>query len=343
VQGVVDSEDIPLNISRENMQDSALIARIASVLTKKMIKFIDTEARKDAAKYATWFAEFGQFVKEGVCTDYQHKDTIAKLLRFETSVSVKDDKAATPQCSLDDYISRMPLEQNNIYYLTAPSRSFAQSSPYFENFEKKGVEVLFLYQSIDDFVMKNLGTYSKRQLVSVESANIEELQRESGDTEKSGEGGKSKKTDAGIGDKDAELEFCGWLKTALKDTCSSVKVSQRLVNTPAIIVDHESAAMRRMMKYVNQGQEDAPIPKQKMEINVGHPIIKKLASIRDSNPAVATTVAAQVFDNALIAADILDNPRTMLGRLNSILDTTLQQAVDAAPTVAEAEVTETKK
>jgi TNF receptor-associated protein 1 len=166
VQGVVDSEDIPLNISRETMQDSALHRRLRAVLTRRLLRFLETESRRDAEAYNTkFFPEFGQFLKEGAITDAPYAGDIAKLLRFEST-------AAPPGSltSLDEYVSRMPPGQGAIYYLVAPHRGIAEASPYMEGF--KGVEVLFLYSSIDDFVMNNLREYNGRKLTTAETADL---------------------------------------------------------------------------------------------------------------------------------------------------------------------------
>jgi len=281
VKGVVDSEDIPLNISRENMQDSALITRINNILTKKIIRFLDTESRRDNAMYNKWFEEFGNFIKEGVCTDFTHKDEAAKLLRFDSS-SEKDVDAKSNYVSLDDYISRMPVDQLNIFYLSAPNRTFALNSPYFEAFAKKGTEVLFLYQPIDDFVMKNLGTYQKRKLVSIESSEAHEKKDESKESKES-----------------AQIVL-DYVQETLSDRVSKVTASQRLVSSPAIVVDHESAAVRRMMKYVDTSGAAAELPKQKLEINPTHPIIANAYKIRTSRPELSKLILQQVSPPACL-------------------------------------------
>jgi len=298
VKGVVDSEDIPLNISRENMQDSALINRMRTVLTKKAIRHLASEAKKDSEKYHVWFTEFGNFMKEGVCTDFSNKNEIAKILRFDSS-SAQDEFI-----SLDEYVSRMPPSQKNIYYLNAPSRDVALVSPYYECFEKEGIEVLFLYSTIDDFVMKNLGKYNKRTLMSAESGAVDFLD-------------KDKKEDV---DQEPLLDF---FTKALGDKVQSVKVTNRPINSPAIIVDHESSSYRKMLQYVNDSSAQAgaaQVAKQKLEINPEHNVCKKLISLKDSNPDMAHLIVEQVFDNALMAADILDKPQMMLDRLNKILE-----------------------
>jgi TNF receptor-associated protein 1 len=311
VKGVVDSEDIPLNISRENLQDSALIARLNTVLTKRIIKFLDTQSKKNTQEYLKWFEEFGQFIKEGVCSDFANKNDIAKLLRYDTSLAEEDSSTGGfASHSLDDYISRMTPGQEHIYYLVAPSRSFALDSPYYEMFNKKGTEVLFLYNGMDDFVMKNLESYGTRKLVSIESTEASNYVQEDAE-EKTEEEKKAEQA--------AHESLLDFVQETLGNRVSSVTISNRLVNTPAIVVDHESASFRRMLKYVDQKNENM-LPKQKLEINPDHKIFSQIASLRDSSPQLAELITEQVFDNALIAADILDNPRTMLSRLNKILE-----------------------
>jgi TNF receptor-associated protein 1 len=175
VHGVVDSEDIPLNISRESMQDSALMKRIKAVITRRVLRFLDAEARRDAEGFnKKFFPEFGAFLKEGCVTDATYSQDIAKLLRFESSAN-----PAGTLTSLDEYISRMPVGQTSIYYLVAPHRGIAEASPYMEAFRggKGGaaadVEVLFLYSPIDDFVMNNLREFGGRKLVTAETAELD--------------------------------------------------------------------------------------------------------------------------------------------------------------------------
>jgi len=310
VKGVVDSEDIPLNISRENMQETSLITRMNNVLTKKIIKHLDQMSKKEPQKYKQFWGEFSNFVKEGVCTDAQNKDDIARLLRYDTSLGDTDP------CSLDDYIGRMPPDQSDIFYLYAPNRKYALTSPYFEAFDKAGTEVMFVYSHIDDFVFKNLTKYQKRKLVSVESAKAnpggKDPKKEEDKSEVEKEEDKQTKEDGAA--------LCTFFKETLVDNLQDVKATTRLQDSPAIVVDHESAAVRKMMKYVEGAGHQETLPKQKLEINPNHPVMQKLLKLKDTNPELAKLVAGQVFDNALLAADIMDNPRSMLGRLNKILD-----------------------
>ena len=186
MQGVVDSEDVPLNISRESMQDSALMRRIKATLTRRVLRFLEGESKRDAAAYnSSFFPEFGSFLKEGAVTDSTHAPEIARLLRWESSALPPGELT-----SFDEYISRMSPGQANIYYIVAPHRGIAETSPYLEAFRGSklpatapspnteagasvdDVEVLFLYAPIDDFVMNNLREFGGRKLVTAESADV---------------------------------------------------------------------------------------------------------------------------------------------------------------------------
>lgn len=302
IKGVVDSEDIPLNLSREHLQDSALIRRISNVLTKRALKWLDEEAKKDPSKYADFWSEFGSFLREGVCTDLTFKDDLAKLLRMESSI-IGDGKLT----SLEEYVSRMDKDAKEIFFLCAPNRSIAESSPYYEAFKAKNKEVLFLYNQLDDFVMTNLSEFNGKKVVSVESAKAKDAIKD-----------EKQETATDKLSTEEVKDFSNWMKEVLSGKVSSVAESDRLVDSPAIIVDHESASMRRMMKYIDP-QRTAELPKQALEINPKHPIIKGLNTLRTNDEILAKLITEQVYDNALAAAGLLDDPRLMVPRLNSLL------------------------
>ena len=310
VKGVVDSEDLPLSVSREKAQDSTLITKLRKALTRKFINHLSTMARKQPEKYKDeFYKEYSFFLKEGVCQDYEFQEPLSKLLYFETSKTVKGDLS-----SFDEYVSRCTPEQKEIYYLCAPSRELALQSPYLEAFEKSGKEVIFVYSAIDDFVMANVDKFQGRKIISVEKGDIDMGDKhEENDEETSGS--TLSKTEAD--------DFCAWFKLTLNDKVSNVKITKRLVSSPAVVTDNESGAYRRMMKLVETqdgvGLGGMELPKQQVEINPKHPMIVSLFAIREKEPEVAKVVAEQIFDNCLIAAGLLDDPRSFLGRLNDIL------------------------
>jgi len=326
VKGVVDSEDLPLSITREKMQDTKLLRQINEALTRRIIRYLDEMARKDREGYNQYFKEFGGFLKEGVCTDYNSKTAIAKLLRFQSNKL--DDTDLT---SLDEYISRCPPDQNQIYFLCAGSRESALASPYAESFKKNGTEFLILVNPIDEMVMSNLEKYNDKDLVGADrsSINLDKEEEEKDDD-----------SDVGL-NKEKANDLIAFLKVKLGTKASDITVTNRLVDSPAIITDHESVAIRRMMQAVNE-QSRGMLGKQKLAINPKHPLMVSLESVRQSNDEVATLVAEQMFDNALVAAGLMDKSETMLPRLNNIMMALLTGA-DAPSASASAEVeTETK-
>lgn len=288
---------------------------------------IHVTCRKEPEKYIDeFYREYSFFLKEGVCHDFDFQPTLAKLLRFETN------KNTTKKLiSLDEYIANLRPEQNEIYYLCAPSREAAALSPYLEAFERANVEVIFVYTAIDDFVMANLDKYEGRRLISVEKSDIDLSKFDDKDKDSS-ESDDKERTDEDDKDSDKSknklspteaMDICLWFKDAVGDQkVNTCRPSSRLVSSPAIVTDNESGLLRRMMRMVDasDGTRDTmPLPKQNVEINPSHPIIVGLYNIRESEPVLAKVLAEQVYDNCLVAAGLLDDSRTMLPRLNDLL------------------------
>ena len=306
LKGVVDSEDLPLNISRETMQDTTLMQKLNKVLTSRFLKFLDEQSEKDADAYGKFYAEYQRFLKEGVVTDFVHKESLGKLLRFESSMS---DPGKTT--SLTEYVKRMGSGQKEIYCLLASNRAAAESSPYFEVFRERKCEVLFLYDPWDEFVMEHLNSFDGKTLKLAEKSdlNLDD---------------KAKKE--GALPEEAAKSLAQWLKETLGDKVGEVRVSHRLVESPAVVVDADkfmTSNMRRLMKAMKKdGMEPAPV-KHDLEVNPAHPIMARLEAVRQSDAALAGSVAEQILDNARVAAGLLEDPRTMLNRLNQLLEKVL--------------------
>jgi TNF receptor-associated protein 1 len=315
IKGVVDSEDIPLNLSRELLQDSGLIKRLQNVLTRRILKYFDDQSREDETKYLKFYNEYSQFLKQGICTDLKWKEDLAKLLRMESSKS-----AEGANTTLEKYVADMHPAQTEIYYLCIPSRSYAESSPYFETFQKRGVEVLFLYHSIDDFVMSNLAEYKGKKLVSIESANASEAIQSINP-----EATASDASNETLGDLKGEKfhSFASWMKDVLATRVTTVVETTRLSTSPAVVIDHESASFRRMMKMVDPTKAPTT-PKVQLQINPSHPVILRLNQVRETDSNLARDVAEQIMDNAMIQAGLLDDNRAMVPRLTKLLDRALQ-------------------
>ncbi|KAG1450005.1 hypothetical protein G6F56_008475 [Rhizopus delemar] len=309
IKGVIDSEDIPLNVSRELLQDN-ILSRLRMVMTSRILKWLDSEAKKDPKKYDEFFADYGQFIKEGACTDAMHKRDIAKLLRFESSQSKET------MISLEEYAKRAKDGQKRIYYLLTPKRKYAEESPYSEMFKKNGVELLYLYDTVDEFVVNHLKEFQGYDLISADSPEAAKdplLQDNKGADEKA------------LSEQDAK-DLAQWIEKTLGDeVVRGVDVSRRLNTYPAIVLEHESPAMRKMMQMM-QGSarmEEAPPTPTVLEINPDHPVMKGLFNMRQQNPDLAKLVTEQVYDNALCAAGVLDDPRSMITRLNKLLEITV--------------------
>jgi len=299
LKGAVDSEDLPLHISREHLQNSPLIRRINGILTRKVLRFLEDMLKADIKKYSKFYDEYGKFLKEGISGDLLYKDELSKLLIFDTSA--KEGEKIT----LGDYVSRMPADQTDIYYLVAPTREFALKSPYYEVFQKKNIEVIFLYQAVDEFVMTSVGTFQKKPIKSVERT---ELPDKGGDQ-------------MGLSQEDVKVLESWLTNTALKGKLISVKSTTRLSGTPAIISNPENPAMRMMRKMYGEKTEVGP---QKMEINPQHPMILKLYTLLTENEKLARVVAEQVYNNAMISAGLVDDARAVVGNINDLMEYTLK-------------------
>jgi TNF receptor-associated protein 1 len=298
LRGVVDSEDLPLNISRESMQDSSLMQKLNKVITTRFLKYLDELSQKDEDQFNKIYDEYQRFLKEGVIADFTHRDALGKLLRYESSTLEKGKRT-----SLSDYVKRMGEEQKEIYFVFAPSRETAEASPYYEAFRNKGLEVLFLYDPWDEMVMENLARFEEKTITAAERADI----KVDSPSEQSALS-------------EGEVEDLGkWLKENLGEQIDQVKASERLIDSPAVVVDADktmTANMRRLMKALNQ---DSGATKYDLEINPRHDVIKGLHATKSSNEDLAKKVAAQLFDNARMAAGVVEDPRELVTRLNSLL------------------------
>eukprot|EP00986_Skeletonema_menzelii_P004752 scaffold1665_cov149-Skeletonema_menzelii.AAC.2 len=317
VKGVVDSEDLPLSISREKPQDTALVGKMRKALTRKLISHLSKMMKKEPEKYKDeFYKEYNFFLKEGICQDFESQQQLSKLLYFETSKGMAGELV-----SLDEYVSRCPPEQNDIYYLFAPSRELALQSPYMETFLKSKREVIFIYSAIDDFVMGNLKQFEGRNLLSADRSELglNDDSADEDDKDSSDDSGAAK----GLTSSEA-TDFCAWFQTTLASKVSKCKTTNRLSSSPAVITDNESGALRRMMRMVETSEggtssNSMPLPKQTVEINPKHEIIIGIHRLKEKDPMLAEVLAEQVVDNCLVAAGLLDDGRTMLPRLNDLM------------------------
>lgn len=305
LRGVVDSSDIPLNVSRESMQDSELLRKLNQVLTKRFLRFLNEQSQKEEEKFLEFWNEFGNLVKEGVATDFTYKEDLAKLLRFESTAL-----DAGKLTGFDNYIDRMAGDQKEILFLFGKSRESIESGPYLEALKARGLEVLLLTEPVDEYVMQSIREYKETKIISADS---EELKLEKLDQEKEGDSLNKKDTKS----------ICKWLKDTLKEKVSEVEVGDRLIDSPVCVVGGEGmggASARRVMKMM-QGMEAAmPAPSVKLLINPFNTIIQGLSELLKSDEQTAQLVAHQLLDNAMASANLMDDPREMIARSYEALE-----------------------
>jgi molecular chaperone HtpG len=313
LKGVVDSEDLPLNISRQALQDSALVAKLKQVLTKRFLKFLEEQAKNDPEKYNDFFEQFGIYLKEGATSDYSYRDEIAKLLRFESSQS-----ESGKLISLEEYVSRMAEGQKEIYYINGPSRTAVESGPYVEAFNKRNIEIIYTLEPIDDFVMSHVGEFDGKKLISADRADLDLSEI------KSSEAAEEKDTEPGL-EPEVVKSLTEWIKEVLGNRVKEVIVSKRLVESPAIVVNPDgfmTSTMERVMQAarLEKGEAVQETGPKNLEINTGHSLIKQLSLLRGTDEDFARNVIEQIFDNALIQAGLMIDPRKMVERNYRILE-----------------------
>lgn len=306
VKGVIDSEELPLNISRETMQDSALIQKINKVVASRFLKYLGEQANSEPEKFKTFYDKFGVFLKEGAANDFTHRNEIVKLMRFESS---KLEIGKTT--SLTEYIDRMPEEQTAVYYVNGPTREVIEAGPYLEVFRDKGYEVIYTKEAIEDYVLSLLGEFQGKKLVAADQAELDLPDVESGEGQPLSE----EETQA----------LTTWLKEVLGSKVTEVRASKRLVDSPAIVLSpYGTHSMQRMMQLVNRdlGQTGPSI----LEINSRHTLMKELNTLRTASDPFAQVAAEQIFENARIAAGLIVDPREMVNRLYNILERALKKS-----------------
>jgi molecular chaperone HtpG len=302
IRGIIDSNDLPLNISREMLQHNKQIDAIRSGTVKKILSALENLAKNEPDKYATCWKEFGKVLKEGIVDDFDNKQRLAKLLRFS---STHDDNP-TPAISLEDYVGRMKEGQEKIYYITAESFSAAKNSPHLEIFRQKGIEVLLLFDQIDEWASTHLIDFEGKQLQSVTKGELN-----LGDLEDEEEKKEAEKAS------DTLKPLLERIKTTLGDKVKEVRITHRLTTSPACLVADEhgmDASLERLLKSAGQGVVGSnPI----MEINPQHPIVNALKEETDENRF--KDWAFILFDQALLSeGGHLDDPAEFVKRMNEM-------------------------
>lgn len=303
IKGVVDSNDLSLNVSREILQKDPAVESMKTALTRRALDMLDKMAKKEEEQYAEFWQEFGQVLKEGPAEDFANREKVAKLLRFATTESAGD----TQDQGLEGYVSRMREGQDKIYYITAETHNAAANSPHLEVFRKKGVEVLLLSDRVDEWLMSHLNEFDGRQFADIARGDLDLGKLDDEDDRKALEESAKEKED-----------LLKRIRDVLTDSVEDVRVTHRLTDSPACLVvgQHDMGAqMRRIMEAAGQA---VPESKPIFEINPGHPLIARLD--QESDEDRFADLSKVVFDQASLAAGgQLDDPATYVQRLNRLL------------------------
>jgi molecular chaperone HtpG len=312
LKGVVDSEDLPLNLSRESIQENTLIQKISSTLTKQVLSRLQEMAEKRPADYATFWREHGKLFKLGY-TDFGNRDKFAELLRFNSSIH----ESAKDIISLREYVDRMKASQKEIYYISGSSREAILSNPHLELLKKKGIEVLFLYEPVDEFVLQAVGSYREYPFKAAEHVNPGDLE----DIASEEDSGSEEQPELSQEENRQLDDLLGKMQQRLGDRVTEVRRSQRLSQSPACLVNPDGSMSSQMQKLIHMMQQDDSIPKQILEINPDHPLTRNMLAIYRGNPGdpFLDKATDQLFEAALLQTGYLPDPHSLVTRSFDIL------------------------
>jgi len=303
VKGVLDSNDLPLNVSREILQDNKVTAQLRKACTKRVLGMLAKLAKDDADKYQLFWNEFGNVLKEGPAEDYAHKEEIAKLLRFASTHNDSD----VQNVSLEQYVSRMKEKQEKIYYIVADSYAAAKNSPHLELLRKKGVEVLLMWDRVDEWLLSHLSDFDGKQLISVTRGDLALGELEDEESRKQHE--------------EAQKEFASLverLQSALGDKVKKVTISHRLTETPSCVVTDAYGMSTQMMKLMQAAGQPVPAQKFILEVNPQHALVQRMAAVQDEETFVQW--AELLLEQAqLTEQGGLNDPASFVARLNRLL------------------------
>ncbi len=304
VRGVIDSNDLPLNISREILQSNKVIDSIRSGSVKKILGLLENLAKTESVKYQEFWSVFGKVLKEGPGEDFANREQIAKLLRFSSTHNSDD----TQNVSLEDYIARMKPEQEKIYYITADNYAAAKNSPHLEIFREKGIEVLLLFDRVDEWLMSHLTEYQEKSFVSVAKGELDLGKLGSEEDKK-----QQKKIE-----KEAK-DLIDRIKKVLEEKVEDVRVSHRLTSSPACIVLNEHDMALYMQHLMKQAGHEMPATKPVLEINPNHALVKRMENEQAEDRF--EDWAKILFDQAILAeGGQLEDPASFVSRLNQMIN-----------------------
>lgn len=312
IQGVVDAEDLPLNVSRESVQATAVINRINKILTNQVTQKLKEMANKEPDTYLEFWSKFGQFIKEGVASNDANREDLSELLRFRTT-TIPDQWS-----SLDDYLEHMKPGQEKIYYILGDDESSVSRSPHLDYFQTHCYEVLTLTDPVDSFMLLGLREYKEFSLQNVADSDLQlpDLTDEDDEVEK-------KEQSEPLSEDDIN-KLISKFQEALGDKVSEVRITDRLTNSVARLVDAKGSLGQEMQRVYRMMDKDYQIPKKILEINPGHPILQHICDLSEANELVKTVIE-QIFESALLIEGIHPDPASMIPRIQKLMESALHQ------------------
>jgi len=319
IYGLVDSADLPLNVSRQALQDDTVFRKIRKVLVKKVFNHLEGVAKDSPDDYASFYEQFGSTLREGVASDFENRDTLAKLLRFRSSHG--DDRTAV--MSLGDYVSRMPEDQKQIFYVSGETLSTIEKNPNLEAFRSRKLEVLYLIDPVDEFVLNHVHKFEDKDLVSIDSSEVDLPELESSGDSKDGDESDDKKS----GPPEGFGSVLNLFREALSDSVEDVRESKRLTDSACCLVNPEGAMSAQLQKVMSRASDDFELTKRILEINPSHPLVQHLAglSVNDEHTAFIKTCGQQFFANAMLAEGVVPDPHETSQRMMGFMQELAQQ------------------
>jgi molecular chaperone HtpG len=307
VQGVVDSEDLPLNISRETVQSNRIMAQLKKLVTSKVISTLEELAQKDIETYASFWKSYGPFIKQGIAIEQSEPESLYPLLRFHTTA--KPDELS----SLDDYVDRMKLDQKHIYYILGEDKHSVLYSPHLDVVRRHDYEVLLLTDPLDSFMLVRLNKYRDHPLTNVASADLEIPESEAEESEEAV---------PALSEEDSG-SLVNRFKAQLGERVTDVRMTARLTDSPARLADPEGALNQEMQRVYRLLNKDFEVPKKVLELNPHHPILVRLNDLPEDSP-LNSLVIEQIYEDALLIEGLHPEPASMVSRIQKLIESALE-------------------
>ncbi len=318
LHGLVDSADLPLNVSREALQDNTVFRKIKKVLTKKVLSHLESVAADKPDEYLSFYRQFGITLREGLHSDFEHREELGSLLRFASSALPPEADKPEPLTGFADYVKRAPEGQKQIYFVGGPDRKSLEKNPNLEIFRRKKLEVLFVTDPVDEFVLSNLRTFQGKDLVAIDSAQVEFPP--ASDTEKAEEA-KVEEQQSAAAEASGFQRVLELIRTELGDAVKEVRASKRLTDSVCCLVNPEGSMSAQLERVLSMGDRELPASKKIFEVNPSAPLVARLSGLADraDQAAFIQQCGRQLFANALLLEGVPLEPAELVSRVQGFM------------------------